>query len=81
MIRRQGHVPMPEASRYLQRLCHHVTKKITVTYDTARGDAALHFDCTAADPESLARVQYAIVVVSWREVEAQADGGSSNNGR
>ena len=63
MLRRQGHVPTPEASRYLQRLCYHFTRKITVHYDPHRGeahfpwglcvlqadDAALHFDCTAAD--------------------------------
>lgn len=74
MIRCQGHVPTPEASRYLQRLCFHFTKKIAVTYDEQRGDAAfpwgrclmhadgeaLHFDCRAADAEALARVQFAI---------------------
>ena len=97
MIRRQGHVPTPEASRYLQRLCHHFTKKIAVTYDAVRGEAAfpwghctlradaaaLHFDCTAADADALARVQYAIdahvvlfsrrnpMAVAWQDAEAQ----------
>ncbi len=31
MKRRQGHVPTTEASRYLQRLCYHFTRKISVT--------------------------------------------------
>ena len=96
MLRRPGHVPTPEASRYLQRLCYHFTRKITVYYDPPRGeahfpwglcvlqadDAALHFDCTAADAELLARVQFAIdahvelfsrkspVPVLWEPVQA-----------
>ena len=74
MMRRQGHVPTPEASRYLQRLCYHFTRKITVTYDEHQGQAhfpwglcvlradgqALHFDCSAEDGASLERVQFAI---------------------
>ena len=74
MMRRQGQVPTPEASRYLQRLCYHFTRKINVTYDEHRGEAhfpwglcvlradesALHFDCCADDDASLARVQFAI---------------------
>jgi hypothetical protein len=74
MMRRQGHVPTPEASRYLQRLCYHFTRKIPVTYDEHRGEAqfprglcilradeaALHFDCSAEDDASLASVQLAI---------------------
>lgn len=74
MIHRQGHVPTPEASRYLTRLCYHFSRKITVDYDTARGHAqfpwgtcdlradadTLHFACAAADDAALARVQYAI---------------------
>jgi hypothetical protein len=98
MLRRQGHVPTTEASRYLQRLCYHFTRKITVHYDTHRGearfpwglcvlhadDAALHFDCTAADAELLARVQFAIdahvelfsrknpVPVLWQPVQTGA---------
>lgn len=74
MIRRQGRVPTPEASRVLQRLCYHFTRKITVRYDEHQGDAefpwgqclmradaqALHFDCRAADADALARVQLAI---------------------
>lgn len=74
MIRRQGQVPTSEASRYLQRLCYHFTRKIAVQYDEQQGDAtfpwgrclmradeqALHFDCHAKDEDSLARVQHAI---------------------
>lgn len=74
MIRRQGRVPTSEASRYLQRLCYHFTRKIAVQYDEKQGDAtfpwgrclmfadeqALHFDCHAEDEDSLARVQHAI---------------------
>jgi len=96
MMRREGHVPTPEASRYLQRLCYHFTRKIRVDYDEHRGeahfpwglcvlradDAALHFDCSADDDASLARVQFAIdshvelfsrkspVAVSWQPVQA-----------
>jgi hypothetical protein len=74
MKRRQGHVPTTEASRYLQRLCYHFTRKISVTYDEHQGEAhfpwglcllraeddALHFDCSAEDDDNLARVQFAI---------------------
>ena len=74
MMRRQGYVPTTEASRYLQRLCYHVTRKIRVHYDEQRGEAhfpwvlcvlradsaALHFDCSADDDACLARVQFAI---------------------
>lgn len=74
MLRRQGHVPTSEASRYLQRLCYHFQRKITVKYDEHQGHAefpwghcvlradaaALHFDCSAQDQELLARVQFAI---------------------
>ncbi|WP_298213074.1 DUF2218 domain-containing protein [Acidovorax sp.] len=96
MMRRQGQVPTPDASRYLQRLCYHFTRKITVTYDEHRGeaqfpwglcvlradDAALHFDCSAEDDASLARVQLAIdshvelfsrknpMAVDWQPVQA-----------
>ncbi len=96
MMRREGHVPTPEASRYLQRLCYHFTRKIRVDYDEHRGEAhfpwglcvlradseALHFDCSADDDASLARVQFAIdshvelfsrkspVAVSWQPVQA-----------
>ena len=74
MIRRQGHVATPEASRILQRLCFHFSRKITVRYDEHAGDAEfpwghcrltadaghLRFDCQAADTDQLARVQGAI---------------------
>lgn len=70
----QGRVPTPEASRWLQRLCFHFSKKIAVDYGEHTGlahfpwgqcrlaaDAThLHFDCEAADAEALARVQFAI---------------------
>lgn len=96
MIRLQGHVPTPEASRYLQRLCYHFTRKIRVDYDESRGEAhfpwgqcvlhadttALHFDCSADNDASLARVQFAIdshielfsrkspVAVCWQSPES-----------
>lgn len=99
MIRRQGQVQIAEASRYLQRLCYHFQRKITVRYDEHRGEAEfpwghcvlhahedlLSFDCTAADAESLARVQFAIdshvelfsrknsVRVAWASPEQPAD--------
>lgn len=74
MMRRQGQVPTPEASRYLQRLCYHFSRKIEVRYDEHQGEAhfpwglcllradaaALHFDCRAENAEALARVQAAI---------------------
>ncbi|KRD46650.1 hypothetical protein ASE52_18650 [Acidovorax sp. Root275] len=74
MMQRQGHLPTTEASRYLQRLCYHFTRKIRVTYDAHHGEAhfpwglcvlradteALRFDCSAEDDASLARVQFAI---------------------
>lgn len=74
MTRAQGHVHTPEASRWLQRLCFHFSRKIAVQYDERQGRAefpwglcemraegdALHFDCTAEDPEALARVRAAI---------------------
>lgn len=74
MKRRQGHVPTTEASRYLQRLCYHFTRKISVVYNEHQGEAhfpwglcllraeddALHFDCSAEDDDQLARVQFAI---------------------
>ena len=74
MIHAQGHVATPEASRWLQRLCHHFSRKIAVRYDERQGhaefpwgtcemraeDAALHFACAAENPEALARVRFAI---------------------
>lgn len=74
MIRRQGHVATPEASRILQRLCYHFSRKIPVHHNAHQGDAAfpwgrclltadaalLRFDCQAADADQLARVQGAI---------------------
>lgn len=74
MIHAQGHVATPEASRWLQRLCFHFSRKIAVRYDACQGHAefpwgvcemrtegdTLHFACTAADAEALARVRFAI---------------------
>lgn len=74
MIRRQGLVATPEASRILQRLCFHFSRKIAVRYDERQGEAdfpwgrcrlsadagQLRFDCQADDAERLARVQSAI---------------------
>lgn len=70
----QGRVATLEASRYLQRLCYHFSRKITVQYDTQLGnaqfpwgscemradDAHLHFACSADTEEGLARVRHAI---------------------
>jgi len=69
-----GQVATPEASRWLQRLCFHFSRKITVHYDEHQGLAhfpagtcamradatALHFDCRAASAEGLARVRATI---------------------
>ena len=69
MIQTQGQVATPEASRWLQRLCHHFSRKIAVRYDEHQGhatfpwgvcemradDTALHFNCTADSGEALAR--------------------------
>lgn len=74
MIHAQGHVVTPEASRWLQRLCFHFSRKITVQYDEHQGRAefpwglcelradgdALHFACSAENAEQLERVQHAI---------------------
>ena len=74
MIQRQGHAATAEASRILQRLCYHFSRKITVQYDAHQGEAEfpwgrctmraddthLHVDCRAEDAEALARVQLAI---------------------
>lgn len=74
MMRCQGQVPTPEASRWLQRLCFHFSKKIAVEYDEHQGFAALpsgscrlradaqalHFDCEADTPELLARSRFTI---------------------
>lgn len=69
MIHTQGHVATSEASRWLQRLCYHFSRKIAVQYDTHQGraefpwgvcemradDTTLHFTCTAENSEALAR--------------------------
>ena len=74
MLHAQGHVATPEASRYLQRLCYHFSRKITVEYDSHQGQAAfawgdcamraddsrLYFACQSETAEGLARVRYAI---------------------
>lgn len=39
MIHARGHVPTPEASRWLQRLCFHFSRKIAVRYDEREGHA------------------------------------------
>ncbi len=65
-----GQVATPEASRWLQRLCFHFSRKIEVRYDAQQGLAhfptglcrfqadgqALFFDCSAATEEDLARL-------------------------
>lgn len=74
MLRQSGQMPTAEASRFLQRLCFHFSRKITVAYDAQQGHAefpwgqcrltaqeeALVFDCSAADAEQLERVRFAI---------------------
>ncbi|MGL4434912.1 MAG: DUF2218 domain-containing protein [Giesbergeria sp.] len=74
MIRQQGQVLVEDASRQLQRLCYHFSRKITVHYDTRQGKAqfpwglcvlmaegnVLRFDCSADSADLLARVQFAI---------------------
>ena len=35
----QGQLPTPEASRFMNRLCYHFSRKITVVYDEAQGRA------------------------------------------
>ncbi|MBI3102887.1 MAG: DUF2218 domain-containing protein [Burkholderiales bacterium] len=74
MIRQQGHVLVEDASRHLQRLCYHFSRKITVHYDSQQGQArfpwglcilqaqnnVLRFDCSADSSELLARVRFAI---------------------
>nr|WP_312989520.1 DUF2218 domain-containing protein [Comamonas koreensis] len=70
----QGQVATPEASRYLQRLCYHFSRKISVQYDSHQGEAqfpwghcnlraeggVLSFECSADTAEALARVRHAI---------------------
>lgn len=70
----QGQVATPEASRYLQRLCYHFSRKIKVQYDSLQGEAqfpwghcslraderTLSFVCSADDALALARVRHAI---------------------
>jgi len=74
MIHARGHVATPEASRWLQRLCHHFSRKIVVQYDAHQGRAefpwgvcemradaqALHFACTAQTGEALAQGRFTI---------------------
>lgn len=74
MIRVQGQVATREASRWLQHLCFHFSRKIPVQYDAQQGRAefpwgrcelraaeqALHFDCSAPSAAQLQRVQQAI---------------------
>ena len=69
MIKCQGQVPTLDASRWLQRLCFHFSKKIAVVNDEHQGRAALpsgpcrlwadsealHFECEADGEEALAR--------------------------
>ncbi|GAB2726425.1 DUF2218 domain-containing protein [Comamonas sediminis] len=65
----QGQVATPEASRYLQRLCYHFSRKIKVQYDSLQGEAQFPWghcslradECTLADDAlALARVRHAI---------------------
>ncbi|MES2942319.1 MAG: DUF2218 domain-containing protein [Pseudomonadota bacterium] len=93
MIQQQGQVNTSDASQYLKRLCFHFSRKIKVSYDEHQGEAefpwghcqlkadasSLAFDCSAADPEQLARIRFAIdehiklfsrrapMVVVWQE--------------
>ena len=74
MIQTQGQVATPEASRWLQRLCYHFSRKIEVRGDAgervaqfAWGSCTMHADgevlsflCEAADAEGLARVRHVI---------------------
>lgn len=74
MMQAEGHIATPEASRWLQRLCYHFSRKIPVRYDEYQGHAefpwgvcemradgpALHVSCTAETDEALARVRYTI---------------------
>ncbi|MGE0799685.1 MAG: DUF2218 domain-containing protein [Lautropia sp.] len=39
MIQARADVPTPEASRWLQRLCRHFSRKIAVRYDEREGHA------------------------------------------
>lgn len=71
MIQSQGQVATPEASRYLQRLCFHFSRKISVQYDEHRAHAqfpsgicdmradgdTLYLTCTADSADGLERVQ------------------------
>lgn len=71
MFHSEGEVATPEASRFLQRLCFHFSRKINVSYDEHQGQAhfptglchmkaspdTLHFSCSAASEEALQRVQ------------------------
>ncbi|QEA13053.1 DUF2218 domain-containing protein [Comamonas flocculans] len=94
-----GHVATTEASRWLQRLCYHFNRKISVQYSAFQGharfpwgqcelradDEALHFACSAPDPEALARVCAVIdehlrlfsrknpLAVQWQELPPTSD--------
>lgn len=73
-MQRTGRIATAEASRYLQRLCFHFSKKIAVDYDSSRGlarfpwgDCRLHADgdaltfvCEAESPEGVDHVCHVI---------------------
>lgn len=71
MLHSEGQIATPEASRFLQRLCFHFSRKISVSYDEHQGQAhfptgfcqmkaspdTLYFSCSAASEDALQRVQ------------------------
>lgn len=70
MLHSEGQIATPEASRFLQRLCFHFSRKISVSYDEHQGQAhfptgfcqmkaspdTLYFSCSAASEDALQRV-------------------------
>ncbi len=74
MMQRTGHLAITEGSRYLQRLCFHFSKKVSVQYAATEGQVAfpwgmcrmhsdesgIRFTCEGDSPEALERVQNVI---------------------
>ena len=74
MMQRSGHLALAEASRYMQRLCFHFSKKVSAsaTEDTGLVDfpwgscrmrsdgTGIHFLCQAEDQVALQRVVHVI---------------------
>lgn len=81
MIRRQGHIPVADASHQRQRRCHHLSRKIEVRYDSQHGEAVfpwghctlhaqddlLRFDGTAIDSHIERSARQAPVRVAWSD--------------